>query len=182
MRLICESGEILLYSGIMANIEDALIGPNEGQKNADKTLNTTNEIIREQMGRFKDTGPEGRLFAEGCNIFGYNGCIVTDGKISALINTEDDDIPRINLNGELSIKGGSHGYVSSGHRDGARVRVIDFIEPFYSAGSEQPRSSDKIIQVEGEGVTGWIKPSEINKEALMQEMNESLSGLFKKNQ
>lgn len=160
-------------------IGDYLISSHEGQQNADVTSNTVNDRIKDIV--LQDTESGGRHFLDGKHsLFGYNGVVVTGGKIVSLISVDkDEDLPPISLDGEVIIKGDSHGYVSSGHKEGDRVRVIGLIEPFFSV-AEGVQSSDKIIQVDGAGVIGWIKPSEINREQLKQSREEMFQRLFKK--
>lgn len=88
-------------------------------------------------------------------------------------------MPSVSVGSELVIVGDSRGYVSSGHDQGSRVKVLRIIEPFYDAGNEI-RSSDKIIKVEGHGVIGWIKPSELDKVILKEETEKEMKKLFER--
>lgn len=161
------------------SIDQLPIGPNPGQQNMDRASNTINEDVKESMGVLQDTGPEGRSFLDGeHNLFGYNGVVVREGKIVSLVNLDpEQDIPPINLDSEVVIEGNSVGYVSSGHKPGDKVRVISLIEPFYKSKNDLI-SSDKIIQVDGAGVIGWIKPSEINRQLLSEEREKKMKELF----
>lgn len=161
------------------DINELPISPNEGQQNMDKLSNTINERVRESMGVLEDTEPSGRHFLDNKHtLFGYNGVVVSGGKIVSLVSLErDKDIPSISLGTEIVIEGDSRGYVSSGHKTGDRVKVIGLIEPFFSAG-EGVQSSDKIIKVEGNGVIGWIKPSEIDKRAVIEQNEKVTKKLF----
>ncbi len=160
-------------------IKDLPIGPNPGQQNMDKVVASINDMVRTKMGALPDTGPAGRHFLDGeHSFFGYNGVVVREGKIVSLVNLNgDEDIPPINLDTEITIEGDSRGYVSSGHKPGDRVKVIGFIEPNFKA-AEGIRSSDKIIQVEGAGTVGWIKPSEFDKQLLKKQQEEEIGKLF----
>jgi len=163
------------------NLDEFPIAPNPDQQNADKLLGNINDGVKQNMGVLTDTGPEGRPFLDGeHNLFGYDGVVVTEGRISSLVNLGgDENVPTVSLGTEVVIEGNSSGYVSSGHKPGDRVKVINFIEPFHSDGGSLT-SSDKIIQVEGAGVVGWIKPSEFSKSALKEERDKELKKLFDK--
>lgn len=165
----------------MVDITELPISSNPGQQNADKIGSTINEDVKRSMGKLQDTGPEGRLFLKNTNLFGYDGVIVNGGKIVSLINVDrDEDVATINLGAEVTIEGDSRGYVSSGHKPGDKVKVIAFIEPFYQSKSGL-MSSDKIIEVEGEGVTGWIKPLEMDRQKLKEEHEKEIKKLFENN-
>jgi len=164
---------------VAMDINELPISPNPGQQNMDKISNMLNERVGESMGVLEDTGPAGRHFLEGeHSLFGYDGVVVTGGKIVSLVNLDgDEDVPTVSLGAEVTIEGNSRGYVSSGHKPGDQVKVIGFIEPFFSAGEGQ-MSSDKIIKVEGNGTIGWIKPSEIDKQLLKKQKDEEMQKLF----
>jgi hypothetical protein len=163
------------------NIDQLPISPNPGQQNMDKVSNTLNERVRANMGVLPDTDPSGRPFLRGeDSLFGYNGVVVRNGEIVSLINLGgNEEVPNINLDTEICIIGDKRGYVSSGHKPGDKVKVIRFIEPFFEDGGGS-KSSDKIIQVEGGGVIGWIKPSEVDKNALKEQREQELRKLFEK--
>ncbi len=140
-----------------------------------------NDMVKDAMGTLPDTGPEGRQFLKsaGSSIFGYDGVVVSGGKIVSLVNLDSDgDIPPVSLGTELTIEGDSRGYVPSGHKLGDKVKVIGFIEPFFPAKKPGIQSSDRIIQVEGEGTIGWIKPSNFDKQLLKEQREEEVKKLF----
>ena len=159
---------------------DLPIASNVGQQNMDRVGANINDMVKTAMGTLPDTGPEGRQFlkAKGSSIFGYDGVVVSGGKIVSLVNLKgDEDIPPVTLDTELTIEGDSRGYVPSGHKPGDRVKVIGFIEPFFQA-KPGIQSSDRVIQVEGNGVVGWIKPSNFDKQLLKREKDEEVKKLF----
>jgi len=159
------------------------ISPNDGQKNMDMLSNTFLDRVGDSMGTLQDSGPEGRSFLDNNhNLFGYDGVVVRDGKIVSLINLDgDENVPNVSVGSEIVITGDSRGYVSSGHEPGNRVKVIRIIEPFYDAGNEI-RSSDKILKVEGHGVIGWIKPSELDKAILKEDIEKEVQKLFRRSE
>ena len=121
------------------------------------------ELMRSRV--FSDTGPEGRSFygSSISSIDGYNGFIVKEGKLVALINMEDQNVPQICLGQELIIKGNSQGYVSySQVKPGDRVTVVGFRDPAFDINGDPLAPTDEIIQVQpiGSDESGWIKPSE----------------------
>ncbi len=149
----------------------------------DKVGANINDMVREAMGVLPDTGSEGREFLKspGSSIFGYDGVVVRDGKIVSLVSLKaDESVPSVSLGTELIIEGDSRGYVPSGHKSGDNVKVIGFIEPFFQA---RPgiQSSDRIIQVEGSGIVGWIKPSNFDKQTLKKQRDEEVQKLFDTN-
>jgi hypothetical protein len=169
------------YNRNMGNmgIDDLPVSPNEGQKNMDQISNSINDLVGDRMGKLQDSEPGGRHFLNGeHSLFGYNGVVVTGGKITSLVDLDGSEyIPPVSLGTEVTIVGDSHDYVSSGHKPGDRVTVIRLIEPFYMA-APGLQSSDKIIKVEGEGVIGWIKPSELNKTQLREDLEKEVQKLF----
>jgi len=166
-------------------LDDLPVSSNPGQQNMDRVGATINDRVKQAMGVLPDTEPTGRHFLDNeHNLFGYNGVVVRDGRIVTLLSLAgDEDTPPINLDTEITIQGDSHGYVSSGHKPGDKVRVLGFIEPFFKAG-KGIQSSDKIIQVQGgmgeDGaeVIGWIKPSEFDKQLLKRQREEEMKKLF----
>jgi len=162
------------------SLDTTPVSPSDGQENFDKLSNTFLDIVAEKMGYLQDSEPTGRPFLDECSLFGYDGVVTRDGKIVSLTNLGDrEDVPSIGLDTEITIEGNSHGYVSSGHNPGDRVKVIKFIEPFYDAGNGI-KSSDKIIKVEGNGVIGWIKPSEFDKRRLLEDTEKEIKKLFER--
>jgi len=157
------------------NLDAMPVSPNPDQKNMDQLSATINDRVKKAMGALEDTGPEGRNFLDNKHsLFGYDGVVVSGGEIVSLVNLDkDENVPTISLNTEVAIEGDSRDYVSSGHKPGDRVKVIGFIEPFFKAG-KGIQSSDRIIQVEGSGIIGWIKPSEFDKVALIDENKASV--------
>lgn len=164
------------------DITEFPISPNPGQQNMDKVGANINDMVKDAMGVLPDTGPEGRRFLKGGKVVGgYDGVVVSGGKIVTLVNLKgDEDVPAVRIGTELTIEGDSHGYVPSGHKPGDKVKVVGFIEPFFHAKEPSIQSSDRIIQVEGLGIVGWIKPSNFDTQLLKKQGNEEVQKLFSK--
>jgi hypothetical protein len=156
------------------------IGPNPGQKNFDQIQNEIN--LQATDGVAVPASPlEGRPFQDGDhNLFGYNGVIVADGKVIALINLdENSNVPRISIGDKVLLVGDSQGYIPSGHTSGQRADVIALTEPFLQ-GPKGTNTSDRVIQVNSGGIIGWIKPSNVDKEDLTKQSESRANQLFTK--
>lgn len=104
----------------------------------------------------KDSSLEGRPFLDGNHsLFGYDRVVVQGGVIVALKSSEEGLKPDLCIGFKVSLSGDSRGYIPSGHAVGDEVEITGFAEPF------QNGVSDRIICVEGEGQSGWIKPSNV---------------------
>jgi hypothetical protein len=161
-------------------LESLPIGPNPGQQNFDNLQNEINNQATEGVA-MPDSSIEGRPFLTGeHNLFGYNGVVIADGKVVSLVNLDEaSEIPRISIGDEVLLKGDTKGYVPSGHQSGQRVEVVALTEPFLrgpkGTGTD---TSDRIIQVSGEGLIGWVKPSNIDKVDLANQKEQKLKQLF----
>lgn len=163
------------------SFDDFPVASNDGQKNLFAFDNMTLARVAEKMGVLQDTEPgqpRGFLDRDGLMLSGYDGVVVQDGKVVSLVNRDGwEGIPVLSVGSELVVEGDSRGHVSSGHKPGNRVKVLQIIEPFYEADPVN-KSTDKIVQVEGHGLIGWIKPSEFDKNILLEEIEKETQRLF----
>ena len=104
-------------------------------------------------------GESERPFLRNVNLFGYDSFRVLQSGERIGLRDSTGITPELIRGARVVIEGDSKGYVPSGHRPGDSVRITGFAEPF------EGNRSDDIIQVDGGGISGWIKPSNIKREA-----------------
>lgn len=90
----------------------------------------------------------------GHDLFGYT-ILVRDRE--EFIALKGDGVPDLRVGMSVVLLGDSRGYVPSGHRPGAEVRIVGFVEPFKKG------ESDHIIEVTDGKYSGRVKPSNIQR-------------------
>ncbi len=113
------------------------------------------------MEQFKQDGQKitERGFKDGeHSLFGYTGFIEAEGRIIGLraerfAGSKND----LYIDAEVVLEGDSQGYVPGGFKDGERVRIVGFLEPFRDG------RSDDIITVAAGDRKGSVKPSNIKQ-------------------
>lgn len=90
----------------------------------------------------------------GHNIFGYT-TLIRDGQSFVALTGEGVDDLRSGMT--VTLLGDSRGYVPSGFHPGDEVIIVGFAEPFKDG------KSDHIVKVDNEKCSGWIKPSNIQR-------------------
>src|SRR4051812_8490286 len=88
------------------------------------------------------------------SIFGYDTLIKEGDNIIAL---RGKGVPELYKGMNVILLGDSRGYVPSRFNPGEEATIIEFTEPFKQG------ESDHVIQVSSSRNTGWVKPSNIQK-------------------
>src|SRR5215210_6622924 len=98
------------------------------------------------------------------NIFGYDTLVEEGRTFTALKGSGEPDLY---IGMTAALLGDSRGYVPSGFRPGEDVTITGFTEAFKKG------SSDHIIQVSNGTRTGWVKPSNIQRNVLQPDVQLS---------
>jgi len=97
--------------------------------------------------------PDGEVKFKDTSINGYTSMTIENGEIVAIKG--DKYVIELHKGMGVELEGDIFGYVPSGHKDGEKVTITSFKEPF--AGG----ITDHIIEVTGGGKKGMVKPGNI---------------------
>lgn len=93
-------------------------------------------------------------FFNGNIVFGYDGYLMSDDKITSIISTSLTK-PALSIGMEIDVFGDVRGYIPGGVKPGV-ARIAEFRLPFTDL------ASDEIIQVKDSyGNIGWVKPTNV---------------------